>query len=136
MNEIQKKLLYAAKMSHEKNVLSVLKDVDLIEALDLIEKITTENTDLHEQVAALESKEVCTEPHDDSVLEGCPYCRIEALVQYEDLVFRFIDRMFDACEADPAEQILEDYTKAFWETWNSESGIAARVLDRQTQEKT
>ncbi|KKK69922.1 hypothetical protein LCGC14_2929230, partial [marine sediment metagenome] len=61
------------------------KDVDLIEALDLIEKITTENTDLHEQVAALESKEVCTEPHNDSVLEGCPYCRIQELVQPEPL---------------------------------------------------
>ena len=31
-----------------------------------------------EQIAALESKEVCNCPHDDSVLEGCPYCRIEA----------------------------------------------------------
>ncbi|KKK53379.1 hypothetical protein LCGC14_3095370, partial [marine sediment metagenome] len=57
--------------------LSVLKDVDLIEALDTIEKLTTENTDLHEQVAALESKEVCTQPHDDDALEGCPYCKIE-----------------------------------------------------------
>ena len=119
-------------MSHEKNILSVLKDVDLIEALDELERSYTEVKDLHEQVAALESKEVCTEPHDDSVLDGCPYCRIEGLVQYEDLVFRYIDRMNDACEADPAEQILEDYTKAFWEIWNSESEVAARVQTRQT----
>ena len=33
--------------------------------------------DLREQVAALESKEVCTQPHDDIVIEGCPYCKIE-----------------------------------------------------------
>ena len=33
--------------------------------------------DLREQVAALESKEVCTQPHDDDALEGCPYCKIE-----------------------------------------------------------
>ena len=34
---------------------------------------------LREEVAALESKEVCTAPHDDSVIEGCPYCEIERL---------------------------------------------------------
>ena len=34
---------------------------------------------LKEQVAALESKEVCNAPHDDDVIEGCPYCRVETL---------------------------------------------------------
>ena len=77
MNEIQKKLLHAAKMSHEKNVLSVLKDVDLIEVLDELERSYAEVRGLKEQVAFLESKEVCTQPHDDDVIEGCPYCKIE-----------------------------------------------------------
>ena len=36
-----------------------------------------EVVNLKEQVAALESKEVCTQPHDDDVIEGCPYCKIE-----------------------------------------------------------
>jgi len=44
--------------------------------------LESENKELHEQVAALESKEVCTAPHDDltfELLEGCPYCRIEKI---------------------------------------------------------
>ena len=48
-----------------------------------IARLTAENKDLHEQVAALESKEVCNRPHDDNIIEGCPYCRIEDLVSKE-----------------------------------------------------
>ena len=40
--------------------------------------LIAENRDLHEQVAALQSKEVCNAPHNDDLLEGCPYCRLEA----------------------------------------------------------
>lgn len=42
-------------------------------------KMVAENVDLHEQMAVLQSKEVCTKPHDDDVIEGCQYCRIERL---------------------------------------------------------
>lgn len=31
-----------------------------------------------ERAAAAESKEVCAVPHDDEVLEFCPYCKLEA----------------------------------------------------------
>ena len=48
----------------------------------------TENGDLHEQIAALESKEVCTKPHDDHVIEGCPYCRLEDIMT---LTHEYID---------------------------------------------
>lgn len=37
-----------------------------------------ENKILHEQIAALESKEVCNLPHDDTIIEGCVYCKLEA----------------------------------------------------------
>jgi len=57
LNEIQKKLLHAAKMSHEKNVLSVLKDVDLIEALDELSRLYCENTELKQVIAEWEKKE-------------------------------------------------------------------------------
>ncbi|KKL11792.1 hypothetical protein LCGC14_2542190, partial [marine sediment metagenome] len=52
-----KKLLHAAKMSHEKNVLSVLKDVDLIEALDELSRLYCENTELKQVIAEWEKKE-------------------------------------------------------------------------------
>ncbi len=47
-----------------------------------------ENNDLHEQIAALESKEVCTKPHDDHVIDGCPYCRLEDIMT---LTHEYID---------------------------------------------
>lgn len=40
--------------------------------------ILYENKILHEQIAALESKEVCNLPHDDGIIEGCVYCKLEA----------------------------------------------------------
>ena len=89
--------------------------------------------DLKEQVAALESKEVCNCPHDDDVIEGCPYCRIEELnasidrhmtrlqleqsrteqLSAENIVMKAILRTFDRMElyqhgfkaATPSEQI-------------------------------
>jgi len=48
----------------------------LLEAAQEIETLRAENKDLHEQVAALESKEVCNVAHDDKALEGCPYCKL------------------------------------------------------------
>ena len=50
--------------------------------------LLAENSDLHEQIAALESKEVCTKPHDDHVIEGCPYCRLEDIMT---LTHEYID---------------------------------------------
>lgn len=35
--------------------------------------------DLKEQVAELELKEVCAAPHNNSIIDGCPYCRLEEL---------------------------------------------------------
>ena len=52
------------------------------------ERVSAENGDLHEQIAALESKEVCTKPHDDHVIDGCPYCRLEDIMT---LTHEYID---------------------------------------------
>jgi len=49
----------------------------LNEAADVIDKLEAEVKDLYEQVAFLESKEVCTLPHNDFIIDGCPYCRFE-----------------------------------------------------------
>jgi hypothetical protein len=38
-----------------------------------------ELADTKEQLAAAQSKEVCTVAHDDEVMEFCPYCKIERL---------------------------------------------------------
>ncbi len=46
---------------------------------DEIRRLTDENKTLHEEVAALESREVCTMPHADRVIVGCPVCRIEEM---------------------------------------------------------
>ena len=51
----------------------------LLRPMTGISEFANENKDLHEQVAALESREVCTQPHDDEVIAGCPYCEIERL---------------------------------------------------------
>ena len=53
-----------------------------------VERLSAENSDLHEQIAALESKEVCTKPHDDHVIDGCPYCRLEDIMT---LTHEYID---------------------------------------------
>ena len=51
---------------------------DSTEALKAaIERLQAENVALHEQVAALESREVCTVAHDD--VETCGYCQRDAL---------------------------------------------------------
>lgn len=50
-------------------------------SIDTMEAMHQENKELHEQVAVLQSKEVCTAPHDDSIIDGCPYCRLEALLK-------------------------------------------------------
>lgn len=44
------------------------------------EALRHENADLHEQVAALQSREVCTVAHDD--VEVCGYCQRDALQLY------------------------------------------------------
>lgn len=49
-----------------------------VELRDENRMLAESNRALREQIAALESKEVCNCPHDDWVIEGCPYCRIEA----------------------------------------------------------
>ena len=49
------------------------------------------------QVAFLEAKEVCYKPHDDDVIEGCPYCEIE----------RLRDRIAIECDVDLTMAILE-----------------------------
>jgi len=59
----------------------ILKNGQSMTPDEIVSQLTVlycENKDLHEQVAALQSKEVCNLPHDDNVLEGCPYCRLEA----------------------------------------------------------
>ena len=55
------------------------KLTEIAQRKDAAESYEAEIVGLHEQVAALESKEVCNAPHDDSVIEGCPYCEIERL---------------------------------------------------------
>ena len=67
--DIVHRLLYAAKMAHEPNVLSRLNDTDLVDAANEImrlrkklaefDQLSQENKTLHEQVAFLESREVC-----------------------------------------------------------------------------
>ena len=57
-------------------------------AVEKTESLSAENSDLHEQIAALESKEVCAKPHDDHVIEGCPYCRLEDIMT---LTHEYID---------------------------------------------
>ena len=61
----------------------VKAEQERIEALEKQVRVERRNyqdiiADLNEQVAALESKEVCNAPHEDSVIEGCPYCRLES----------------------------------------------------------
>jgi hypothetical protein len=59
---------------------------------------------LREQLAAAQSKEVCTVPHSDEVLEFCPYCKIERL-QFElaevmvavDESHKAYDRLAETC---------------------------------------
>ncbi len=46
-----------------------------------IDQLLDENKDLHEQLAFEQSKEVCTAPHDDDVIDGCPWCKIEELTR-------------------------------------------------------
>jgi hypothetical protein len=48
------------------------------------------NKDLHEQVAFLESKEVCAKPHNDFTIDGCPFCKIEYL---NDVIDRHFTRL-------------------------------------------
>lgn len=45
------------------------------------DRITYEKevADLREQLAAAQSREVCTVAHSDEVMEFCPYCKIERL---------------------------------------------------------
>lgn len=45
------------------------------------DRITDEKevADLREQLAAAQSREVCTVAHSDEVMEFCPYCKIERL---------------------------------------------------------
>ena len=45
-----------------------------------INALMASNKDLHEQVAFLESREVCTMPHEDIEMYGCPYCHIEKIM--------------------------------------------------------
>ena len=46
---------------------------------DQRDKYSAEVADLREQLAAAQSKEVCTVAHSDEVMEFCPYCKIERL---------------------------------------------------------
>lgn len=46
---------------------------------DQRDKYSAEVVDLREQLAAVQSKEVCTVAHSDEVMEFCPYCKIERL---------------------------------------------------------
>jgi hypothetical protein len=51
----------------------------IVEAADEIDRLTRENVDLHEQVALLQSREVCTVAHDD--VETCGYCQRDHQVE-------------------------------------------------------
>lgn len=60
-------------------------------AINTMEAMHQENKELHEQVAVLQSKEVCIEPHEDSIIDGCPYCRLEALLKRQELLEKVVD---------------------------------------------
>ena len=61
--------------------------------------------DLREQIAALESKEVCTQPHDDDVIEGCPYCKIEALQKQYASLLEDYDNKIDALDQEQNDHL-------------------------------
>ena len=94
-HEGDKKVVHAAEAcarKHQERAEALSADVETKElarkaALKTVDSLTAskaalfaENKALHEQVAALESKEVCAKPHDDHVIEGCPYCRLEDIM--------------------------------------------------------
>lgn len=41
----------------------------------------------------------------------------ECYIAIGKLTFRYIDRMNDVCDQDPAEQLLEEFTKEFDKAW-------------------
>jgi len=64
---------------------------------------------------------VCRAPYGKPHREYCPKydpsrspagSTAEANAEIADVVFRFIDRMNDYCDADPAERILDEFTRA------------------------
>lgn len=47
-----------------------------------LDRETKRGHDLAEQVAALQSKEVCGAAHDDDLIADCPWCKLEAVERF------------------------------------------------------
>jgi len=103
-----------------------------------IERLTAENKDLHAQVAALESKEVCNVAHDDSVIEGCPWCKIErSQAEAKEWKIRAVSfhhaEMLQAKIQGLEAQLAAETRKWFEAGWNmyADNGLTMRLADER-----
>jgi hypothetical protein len=82
-------------------------------AHDAWQERDAEIVELNARLSVAESKEVCTVPHSDEVLEFCPYCKIEKLREAAEIFrdfgeFQHLYREYDLAQVEKARKLLGD----------------------------